>query len=472
MQIEVPAAAGDGIELHVVFHGGQCAVAKAAELPGYLRGAEQVDWADEFPLGNGDAGACFRSQRAPADAAGVDHGVRGAAPAHAPAVGLRPWGSDEDLLALHEEQALFGKEGFRGGEVDDHVVGLDGAEVGVDGAGELKVGRRAPEQVHTRLVGGAAVDSVMACRHIGKHVVLLARVDLLDDERLHVGHERGAGERQRRPSPALLPVADAPDHVGAETALQLGVGHGQHAPGNHQLRRPAGFRAGGGAAPGPVPLPGETLLRQYGAVVHGIAQAQFEPVPVTRLPRRVQHDAHAVAVADEYITPGQPLDDGFLGLVHLDTDVQAFAGIEKTQAGSERRGFQRIGRDYQEIFLRRQAFPHGLVQDTVNLNVRITRGNSRQGQCVPGNCLLAEARGPAEESGGETPAREGNHRCRRAWRRLSGRSRKLSNSEAGECMARHHIRRGGYPDCASWCVGAGADSRLSLQSSPVSIRQY
>ena len=138
----------------------------------YLGSREDVGRFERLSPGQFDVIRQVDIPGSPADSSCIDDPESGS-----PELFLRI-GGIENSHALLEEQALLRKKGFVSGKVDDHIVGLDGAEVRVDCCRELEVGRWSPEHIRSSLPLFVIIDVVKGYRGVGENAPLLAGVNL------------------------------------------------------------------------------------------------------------------------------------------------------------------------------------------------------------------------------------------------------------------------------------------------------
>ena len=285
----------------------------------------------------------------PADAArvhqrgggGREGGGGGPGAAAAPrtvAVHIRARVGDEHFAAFKEEQALLREVGLERRQVHHHGVRLHGAEVWIQRAGELQVGRGAPRDVHAHAVFLAIRDGVVDGGGMGEEIQLAMRVQVREAHRLQCGHEAAAREGQRRPAVNLIEMRDFAVHpkrqlTRAGALRRLRGRHRHHGPRQEHLDAPTIFADGAGAFPRAIPLLGEGALRQRLAVHHGAAEGHGEPIAVEAGAGGVQRQAEAVAV-QVLVAGRQARDEGVCRLFHHRRHVEPFGGVEEPVLGA------------------------------------------------------------------------------------------------------------------------------------------
>ena len=378
-RLEVPAVLAEALaapvgidrsERRLVLHRGEDAPPQAAVLARCLRGAEQLGRPGEGRLFHGTAVRQRRPLRRRADAPRVQEQERGggAAPERA-----RPRRSDEDLLALLEEQPLLREERLERGQVHDHVVRLDVAEVGVQRGGHLEVGGRAPPQVQPDLAGNAVPQAVVRARSVGHDAVLVTRIEAVERERLEVRDEFRPRPGQRGPAPALVPVRHRALAVETQPPLTLDVGHADDGPGHKELRGPPRRGARRGRAPGTVPGRAVFPLRQQRAVRQAPAEGHLEPEAVTSLPGGVQVERERVPGEEPLVPRAQAFDQRLGRLLHVRADVDAPGRVEEPYGGLERRASHGVRLYHLERLRRGQGLPDGFIEAAVDGHGRVVR---------------------------------------------------------------------------------------------------
>ena len=173
-----PRAIGGGATNHgVVLAGQQRAVAPVALRPGDLHRAQQLSRGIALGDAGLNTGRNIKIGRR-ANTAGIEHGSgpeRTAAGA---------WRGGKDFLTFEEKSALLGKEGFKGTQIDNNVVGLHGAEVRVQRGRQLGIGVGTPVQIRADPTFGLAGDVVMGGGRIRIEGELRAGTDPLQLEGL------------------------------------------------------------------------------------------------------------------------------------------------------------------------------------------------------------------------------------------------------------------------------------------------
>ena len=264
----------------------------------------------------------------------------------------------ELLAALQEELPLLGQGDLEAGQVDELLVGLDGGEVGVDGAVR-------------RQVRGDGVAHVQSDRAERRFALLGARQRVGDDlvpARLprHVEPDQGAGHRQprpvvdrprpegalERPPPAAAEV-DAPRDVVAGAVLDRGEGDGD-------LGRPA--------VVGPLrPRPPRGVPRAVAAAaVLGDAPVGLGPEPVDHevvagppVVEGVEEDLHRVVVPDGVVALDH-LRQRRLGVPCLEAGVEELVIVEDVDDGWQLGRGTALRLELQEVLGARRAPPFGL----------------------------------------------------------------------------------------------------------------
>ena len=217
-----------------------------------------------------------------------------------------PRGGFEHLVAFQEEQPLFGKEGFQGGEIEHHVIRLHRPEVRQRGGRQRQLRRRPPSQVNAHPGLVIAAGLVLGHRRERNKGNLLPRLHSGDLHGVQGGDEAGRRIRVAGPLVALAVMGDVAGEGKAHGPLPVNVGQAHHRPGQHHFGAPAVVEASRGAAPRTVPVVLKAAFRQRLAVQHRTAQGNHEPVGKMAFAAGVQGESESVPV-DELIAGGQPL---------------------------------------------------------------------------------------------------------------------------------------------------------------------
>ena len=121
-----------------------------------------------------------------------------------------PWGGCKNLLTLKEKRSFLGKESFYRGQIDNNIIRLNIAKIGVNSSGQLKIGTGAPECVEAGLVIISAGNDIVVTGRVGVESKLSARFKVAQDDGLQGAEELGLSAGQRRPTPVLALVTDLP----------------------------------------------------------------------------------------------------------------------------------------------------------------------------------------------------------------------------------------------------------------------
>lgn len=279
---------------------------------------------------------------------------------------------DEHFLAFEEEGPPLTEEHLEGGQVDHHVVLLDGPEIGIQRRGQLHVGIRSPVDVGADARFQIALANVPGRGGEGIERELPARLHAGDPDRAQDGKKPGLRRRKCRHRPTLIEVRNLARDVETDAPRVFHGRHRHHGPGQEELGRPARLRLRARTAPGAVPLIAERPLRDDGAIGQGIAEADREPVAIEAGPGRVDGDGDRVPV-DPGVARRQSGDQRVRVLLCEDADVETVIGVGEADLGRELGTGQRVGLDDAEIVVDGSIRPERLVETAVDAHPHLRR---------------------------------------------------------------------------------------------------
>ncbi len=312
--------------------------------------------------------------RRPADAAGIEEVVAGhiAVPAHQPEA--------EDVPALDEERPLLLVIGLEGGQVDDGRVGLDLAEVRIEGEIEGQVAGDADLAVQAAVertgpAGGEGIarlggEAPELADRIGEELDLARRLD--PAEAAELAEERDPAGRvlgDVLPERALVLAEEAPGHLESPGGVR-DSGEAELGEGDAHLGRPAVGADRGLDLPDGVPVEVGVVVPVAVVDGHGVAldpggvdaEAEGGAVVVEAV------DGHLDPVALDVVPTGHtPLDPVRLGVAGLDGDVQVRVVVEDLELRRLARGLSLVRLTLDEVAFPGNLVPGGIVDPAVDL---------------------------------------------------------------------------------------------------------